>query len=80
MGLWAVFEFFWDRNSINAEVISLNDQEVSMCVGSEKGRTWFLMIVYMSPNPIYHLELWEYLTRMRAPMNAPGWLLRTSTR
>lgn len=69
-GIWV----FWDHNSVNAEVIFANDQVVNMCITSENGRSWFLTIVYASPNPMYQSKLWENTTRMRALMTAP-WLI-----
>lgn len=59
---------------MNVEAISLDDQFINVLVQYHNCIPWLLTTVYASPNPIFRLDLWEYLTRLGQVVSIP-WIL-----
>lgn len=69
-GIWLL----WDKNLVNVELLSMEDQVVSILVKEPLGCHWLLTVVYSSPKAYVKEELWQYVRHLGAVVHIP-WVL-----
>lgn len=69
-GIWIL----WDNTQLNLEMISIDDQFINVLVRGPHQALWLLSVVYASPNPVFRVDLWQYLSLLGTVVQFP-WLL-----
>lgn len=63
-----------DVNKVSLEVVSLNDQMISVIGKENTDESWLLLVIYASPKAHLREELWCCIRDLGRVVNIP-WLL-----
>lgn len=66
-GIWLL----WDDTLLDLEVISINDQIITMAVKNCTLVKWMFSAIYASPKIAFRKDLWNYMTCLGAILGVP---------